>query len=172
MGFTYALHWSQQAHLGILEQAGVLDRSKLLFDFLPAPASDSRCSSIVYVDNGIYMSSKPGVSEQTRKLAQDALERRGLPIHDIESDQSSIACLGLQLDPSGCGSTRTRRWKLMQAITHVLEHPRITGEELEILVGHLTFCFVLRRPCLAIFRLAMFTCAGTIRLGEEPGAVC
>ncbi len=55
----------------------------VLFDFQPVSSLCPGVGHIVYVDNGVCLSTEPGVAEETRVLAQKALEAHGLPVHDI-----------------------------------------------------------------------------------------
>lgn len=98
VGFTFALHWAQQAHLEVLRRCGVPGVDNVLFDFRPVPCLSSEAGHIVYVDNGIVLSGVSGLAGETRRLAQLALESYGLPVHDIVEETQSVQALGLQFE--------------------------------------------------------------------------
>ena len=154
MGFTFALHWAQQAHVNIVRRANIIGSDNMLFDFAPPPsfAGEPSCAQILYVDNGIFMSCTRGVSETARAQAEAALNAYSLPVHEITHESHEVETLGLRFEAGQCSSTNQRRWKLRRAVEFVLRRDRISGEELEVLVGHFTFIFLLRRPCLSIFK--------------------
>ena len=153
MGFSFALHWAQQAHLTILKRAGVVSPERVVVDFRPPPeVGPDSVSTVIYVDNGVFMGKDRSTVEDVRSRAQAALEAKGLPIHDIVIGAREMETLGLRFHQHGVSSTPARRWKLKRAIDYVLQHGRITGEELEKLIGHLSFCLLIRRPTLCVFR--------------------
>ena len=56
MGFSFALHWAQQARLNILFRAKVVDPNELIVDFRPPPPMEKgKPATIVYVDNAIFI---------------------------------------------------------------------------------------------------------------------
>ena len=44
-----------------------------------------------------------------------------------------------------------RLWKVRLATEALLRRKRCSGKILEVLIGHLTYCFLVRRPLLSIF---------------------
>ena len=98
------------------------------------------------------MASGEGVSQAARREAAAVLTAAGLPVHDVVEEACDLETLGLHLRQNSCTCTLNRRWKLRQAARAVLARPFLTGEQLEVLLGHYTFAFLLRRCCLSVFR--------------------
>ncbi len=81
MGFSFALHWAQPAHLSILSRLQAPGSVRQLFDLHPALSLKEAVGQIIYVDNGIYVSSVPGLSSSARRASQAALQSCSLPVH-------------------------------------------------------------------------------------------
>ena len=47
-------------------------------------------------------------------------------------------------------NTPKRVWKIRGCIEHVLSHPRLSGQQLEKIIGHVTFALLIRRELLSI----------------------
>ena len=107
---------------------------------------------VIYVDNAVFIGRDKAKVTDLRKKAHLALEAAGLPIHEEVEHSRELETLGLRFGPKGVQSTAKRRWKLRRAIDHVLRKQRMTGSELEHLVGRLTFCLLIRRPLLCVLR--------------------
>jgi len=152
MGFSFALHWAQHAHLNILAREQVPGAQSYVVDFCPVPDVQSGVGQIIYVDNGIYLSAKKGAAGAAQIAAQAALEKYGLPIHDIEPETDSLAVLGWEMNASGVKVATARRWKLRTAVTGILERPFLSGDQLEVLLGHFSFALLLDRCCISVFR--------------------
>ena len=152
MGFSFALHWAQQAHLSILRRAGVIRGPAVLFDFHPVSSCDAESGQIVYVDNGIFCSTVPGVAMADQSKAADVLRAHGLPIHDVTTESSELESLGLALHSDSAKVKPERRMKLKQAVRALLERPRVSGKQLEVIIGDFTFCALLSRPFLSVFQ--------------------
>jgi hypothetical protein len=117
----------------------------------PCHFGKATIGAIIYVDNCVFVGTESETVRQARKLAAEALERYHLPIHDIEDEQSEMESLGLHFGQDAIGSTAKRRWKLRRALEAVLPRPFLSGSQLEVLIGQLTFCFLINRPLLSMF---------------------
>ena len=113
MGFSFALHWTQQAHDVILRRGERLlpDRSDLLVDFCP-PNLDEQVGKVVYLDDGVFASATPTCSGACQELAADVLHAAGLPVHEVVPEQSSLEVLGLQFEHHCVRIRLARRWRL------------------------------------------------------------
>ena len=63
---------------------------------------------VVYADNGIFMSCKPGVPEASQRAAQKALESYGLTVHNIVPESDHVVGLGLELSGHQCHISQER----------------------------------------------------------------
>eukprot|EP00973_Karenia_brevis_P049466 6862914-Karenia_brevis.AAC.1 len=77
----------------------------------------------------------------------------GFAIHEEESAAHWAVSLGFMIDTlSGeYRCTPERMWKIRQAFKWLSRRPRVTGREVERLVGHATFMFLVSRGLLSIF---------------------
>ena len=82
-----------------------------------------------------------------------SLESMGLIVHETEVSSGKIQTLGIELDCEELVTrvTRARRSRLRSAIRGLLRRRTASGEMIQIIVGHATFCGLVRRPSLSIF---------------------
>ena len=59
--------------------------------------------------------------------------------------------LGMRLHDGRAAPTRKRAWRLKLATEELLKVGFATGVQMASLIGHFTFVFLLRRPCLSVF---------------------
>ena len=64
-----------------------------------------------------------------------------------------LTALGVEFSSEKRGflPTAKRYWQLRQAIRWLLERKRVSGEQLEVIMGHATFFCMPNRKALAIF---------------------
>ena len=98
------------------------------------------------------MSCTHRLSAETRAKAATELAKANLPIHDVCDEVNELLTLGIQFCPTGARPTATRIWRLIRAVESIRSRQLMTGRELECLLGHFTYIFLLSRPCLAVFR--------------------
>ena len=149
MGWSWALHWCQQVHERIAERSG-LRKSERLQDFLAAPAGGFW--HIQYVDNlHVLGVDKQEVESRFWRTVQ-ALKQSGLTVHEEETCDSGAKVLGWEYEVGGSfRPTKERVWRIRLATAELLKHGRMTGKQLERLVGHITFVSLGKREMLSIF---------------------
>ena len=70
MGFSWALHWTQQAHRELLSRGGMGGAERELLDKAPVPdASVDAVPRILYLDNQVFLGRQPGLAESERQRA-------------------------------------------------------------------------------------------------------
>ena len=113
-----------------------------------------------------------GAGEQPEEWTSFAAE----PLHAgvVGPQERSSGLTGILLGVRIDGATRVvrqtppRDWKLKAAIRSHLRRPAVSGQELDILVGHLTSRALLSRSRLSIFHLTYARRkSGTLRLDVE-----
>ncbi len=64
-----------------------------------------------------------------------------------------LTALGIEFSSEKRGflPTAKRHWQLRQAIRWLLERNRVSGEQLEVIMGHFAFFCMLNRKALSIF---------------------
>jgi hypothetical protein len=100
------------------------------------------------------MTCTPGLAGEAQEAARTALAKWGLPVHEVTGEDSNLSALGMEFYETGVRVSPARRWRLRQAVAHIQKVKRLSGQELEILIGHFTYVFLLCRPCLAVFQSA------------------
>ena len=158
MGFSFALHWTQQGHRCLLRRAGVGGIQHEMLDKAPPPSlSAKEPARLVYVDNQLFASVRTGASSRARRQVHkyfSNLAGGALPLHDIEDEVSVTEQIGLELDGVR-GIARLslrRRWRLRQALQGILDTPFLSGKQLEIILGHVVHALMLNRPAVAVLR--------------------
>ena len=155
MGFSWALHWTQQAHRCLLARSGVGSLDREFLDGLPAPSlSHELAAHLIYVDNQLYVSSSPTVTEFERNKVRTYFTRNNMPLHEIIVSSKTIEVIGLELDGvrQSVALSCRRRWRLRRALDRAIRHPFLSGQQLEVLIGHVTHAALLNRPTLATLR--------------------
>jgi hypothetical protein len=99
MGFSWALHWTQEGHRNLLSRAGLGGLEREWVDRAPAPAlGKDECGRIVYVDNEVFIGRSRQAVDRDLGVAARALGGIGLPIHEVEASTQTMVALGLELD--------------------------------------------------------------------------
>ena len=157
MGFSWAFHLAHQAHVELATRT--LPQSVQVRDRHAAPVMGSgfgRCESamLIYADNANHLGiSRDQVDREQREM-REALHGRGLETHDVQEGSNLCESLGVRVDGLG-GSVRVtagRDHRLDRALQACSTRPAMTGEELEMIVGHITIRGLLHRGLLSVLR--------------------
>lgn len=152
MGWSWALWWCQRVHEKIAERAGLTEAERLRDRH---PVSSDRFWHIQYVDN-LHVLGTDRLEVRTRFWkAVEALKASGLTVHEIEEGQtegdSSMKMLGWEIHESGrVAPSRERLWRVRLAIREILRRGAASGQQLERLIGHMTFISLCRREALSV----------------------
>eukprot|EP00438_Fugacium_kawagutii_P031465 Skav222634 [mRNA] locus=scaffold10:187684:190948:+ [translate_table: standard] len=148
MGWKWALYFCQRVNERICERCGLLAKDRLR-DGVAAP--DSGFWHVQYVDNLHVFGTDKAVVEQHFWRAVQGLREAGLTVHEIEIDEGETKVLGWELEKSGTlRPSRRRLWRLRLGLREILRRGRASGQQIERLVGHITFVSLCRRESLAI----------------------
>lgn len=136
-------------HEKIVERAGLKPEERLQ-DFTPAPKKGF--FHIQYVDNlHVGGTCKEEVVSRFRQAVAE-LEATGLTVHEVEECESETRVLGWEYDSRGFfRPARGRVWRARKAIREIVRRGRASGQQLERLVGHMTFISLGRREILSVF---------------------
>lgn len=115
----------------------------------------------VYVDNLGVLSSHAAYVKTALQELDEHFGSCGLLLHPGEVSVGETRALGTVLDGQALCSkiTPERFHKVRQAIRGIVQRRRVTGQMLEVVVGHATFCGLNNRMTLAVFH----TCYKFIR---------
>eukprot|EP00438_Fugacium_kawagutii_P023337 Skav200217 [mRNA] locus=scaffold3745:15519:20956:- [translate_table: standard] len=148
MGWTWALYLCQTLHERIVGQVGADDTSRLS-DKKPAP--DSTVLHTEYVDNFHVIGTDEEAVTQLSQSGIRALRGTGLVVHEEEQSSGSAQILGWEFSSDGTLRPTSRRlWKVRLAILHLLTCGRVSGQQLERVIGHMSFISMVRREGLSI----------------------
>ena len=179
MGWSWALHFCQRVVEAAMRLAGcsvadaVTDRgpSQIL---LESDASSAKHAE--YVDNFSAVSLDPEAARSAVARTKAVLESHGIGCHELEGPDRIATSTGLEFDgPRGqIRVSRKRVWRLRLGIEFALRLKKITGKEIESIVGHYTWCTLVRCPGLAVPHAcySFLRSAGSVPTGPWPSVLC
>ncbi|CAK0882062.1 unnamed protein product, partial [Prorocentrum cordatum] len=164
MGFAWSLYLAQAANEDRVCRSPSLCRAMpagrqqpLIQDqaeaFVLRAASRGVGGACVHVDNLGADSDNADFSDRMVSEWSDLFESVGLALHKSESHGGAGEALGAELDGARLrsGITSSRFWKLERGLTGLLARGRCSGQALEQVIGHCTFCGLAARESLSIF---------------------
>ena len=158
MGFSWAFHLAHEAHAELGKRT--LPQIAQVRDREPAPLlgrkgiGDMSEACLIYADNHNHL----GIDrEQVHRAQQDmikALHSHGLDTHDLVESTPLCESLGVRIDglEGSVQVTAARDHRLDQALLACSARPALSGEELQVIVGHMTMRSLLNRGLLSILR--------------------
>ena len=148
MGWSWAMWWVQNLSERICGRTG-LTESERLRDGQSAPTG--HFWHIQYVDNLRVFGRNKKEVEDRFWAAVDGLRQAGLTVHEIEIGDSHAKMLGWEVSTSSrLRPTPQRIWRIRVAIREILRRGRASGQQLERLLGHMTFVSLCRREGLSV----------------------
>jgi len=161
MGWTWSLFFAESANTWRLGRVPRLFGSQLAYDRGPPIVlggdDSSRNWHYVHVDNLGILSTDLNYVKRATEDAVESFNQCGLQIHEVSVECGEASALGTRLDGRG---QRTmveprRLWRVRQAIRYALGLRRgLSGRELEVLIGHCTFCGLAARETLSVWHTA------------------
>ena len=166
MGFSWSLFYCQAQAEFRMEKLPSLQSSRLHHDRSGVMnfkvsggkkegAGGAECitSHTVYVDNlAVFSSDLSAVDASTREMRED-FSGSGLKIHESRVMEGGGELLGIVCDGRRLRTTLTekRLWRLRQALAAVLRRGRASGEMMDVVLGHCTFCSLVVRVSMSVF---------------------
>ena len=94
----------------------------------------------------------PDLVSERQRQQKSILESHGLPVHEVVNCSTNVDYVGLHFDGDSheISLSWNRIWRLRLGIQHALKISRMSGKQLERLVGHITWAMLLRRESLSI----------------------
>lgn len=159
MGWSWALHLCQRTIEYAMEFELGLHRR--LRDREPGRSFDGSADDVdasrlkhanvvgaIYVDNYCVLSTEPKLDLRGWQAVSRRLQGLGLVVHE-ETEAGSVGeFIGMQLHNNRIRVKPKKLWR--RGIAGVLRRPTMSGAALEVIVGHLTWHCLGRRPTLAI----------------------
>ena len=102
------------------------------------------------VDNFVAFSQGTGAATTAATGVFDELQRSGLAAHPVIAEKGGEALGWFFASDRPIVSAKHRRlWRIRLTLEHVLRRPTLSGKEVEVLIGHITHVFLMRRECLS-----------------------
>ena len=113
MGWTWALHFVQGIHEGIMTDSLGDMEGYLARDFAPPPRPEDGPIVSLYVDNIIIQGSARGRVDELLDIVSAGFEKQGLHLHPTDRACQEYQCLGVMLKgrPTGIGLIEGRYWR-------------------------------------------------------------
>ncbi|CAK0793192.1 unnamed protein product, partial [Prorocentrum cordatum] len=153
MGWSWAVHFIQEAHLHLVKS--VLPTQPWCLDKCPGIDLNSEDAKVLYIDNFAVLSQSSNRAATAVADMQAALAAKGVVSELDPTPAGRGELLGCELDlQTGCWHVLGRRlWRVYGALECVLSgRAKVSGQELERLIGHLVSILMLRREGLAMLR--------------------
>ncbi|CAK0911511.1 unnamed protein product, partial [Prorocentrum cordatum] len=149
MGWNWAVHFVQSAHLNVL--ASVSPNNQWLVDKQPGTclSDSSAAAKVLYIDNFAAISTSRETALQVVNDMLGSFTSEGVRA-SLDLD---VALLGFTLDSRAARwrPAPKKFWRVHGCISHMLEPGRrITGRQLERLMGHVVALLLLRREALSL----------------------
>ena len=162
MGFSWSLYFCQQINEHQCALTRSLGDSTLITDkglpvvFKSSAVRDNARATTrhyVYVDNLGIVSPHRGVVQSALQELDSHFGGKGLLLHPGEVHSEETKALGTILDGKNlCSRICPERYhKVRQSIRGLLQKPRVTGQMVEVVLGHATFCALNNRMLMSIF---------------------
>ncbi|CAE7736810.1 unnamed protein product [Symbiodinium sp. CCMP2592] len=157
MGFSWAFHLAHEAHVEVARR--VLTKTPVVRDRRPPPRigcedGEHTSAMLIYADNCNHLGIDRIQVDDEQARVREELRKHGLDTHDVISGSLMVESLGVRIDGM-CGkvqATPNRDWRLDRALRACQASPALSGEELEVLIGHMTSRALLHRGLMGILR--------------------
>lgn len=159
MGFSWAFHLAHQSHMELSRRA--LPGVPFLRDRHAAPVlggdlshGDQGSAMLVYADNNNHLGVSPHLVDKDQESMISALHSKNLATHDVTSANTLAESLGVRIDGLAgyVQPTASRDWRLDRALRQLVQRPFINGEQLQVVVGHLTCRALIHRGLMSVLR--------------------
>ena len=155
MGFTWSLFFAQSAHEATVERYVGLNPADRITDFAPGrrlKVGDT--CHLQYVDNFAVLGGDPESLTKTKEKVRESMGDRGLLMREHEdAGKGMVELLGhvIEAVEGTVSISPGRAWRLRDAMLHASRLRSLSGMALEVILGHVGFCFLVRRCMLSIF---------------------
>ena len=99
-----------------------------------------------YVDNFAALSTDRAKANHAKEKVRRRMKEKHLDMDVQEDAKDRVELLGFSISSEeACISIKSARaWRLREALLHAGRLRKLSGMALEVLVGHATFCFLVR----------------------------
>ena len=162
MGFSWSLYFVQTSGEAMMRRCRRLKDIPIINDnagpavlsFDPVTRAPRGTAWYLYVDNLGILSARPAaeVSADMDEVIS-TFEEAGLSTHESSITCGNATTLGTEVrgESLSTGITQKRFWRVQAAVRYALQCKRLPGRIWEIIIGHLTFCGLVKRESLCVF---------------------
>ena len=104
---------------------------------------------LIYADNCNHVGACRAAVDGDQAKVREALHAHGLETHDVIESSGIVESLGVRVD--GLGGPH-RDWRLDRALLACQAAPALSGQELEVIIGHMTARALLHRGLMGILQ--------------------
>ena len=153
MGWSWSFWIVQKLREQLIAEDG-FDASRCVVCSWPCPSLDNACVAAPYCDNLTVIGGNEDEVNQHLKNLIRIFENKGFKLHDIEFASLRSQALGKIFDGGQLRvMPRLERVQLLQAaFRHVAGGAYVSGEQIEVLIGHYISEALIFRPALAVLR--------------------
>ena len=145
----------QRAHVELVLRSGFPSRN-VAFGSWPFPdlSSPDSVAEIPYCDNITIVGRDPARVEQARNQVLSTFEAAGFSMHEISGVDTTAEVLGADLggDPPVASRYRRKLWLLRQSLAWLASGPVVTGQQIEVIIGHYVAACMYNGAGLAVMR--------------------
>ena len=153
MGFSWAMWAAHAVHEELVVCSGV--EGVPLSDRGYFVQMERNSAKATYVENFACFALDLATAKKGRDRVRECAVAHGLICHE-DFEGSDFEFLGHHFKGDLCFVTWThsRFWKLDRALDGFIRRGRCSGDQLRVIVGHVTWAFMLRRPMLSMLSAA------------------
>ncbi|CAK0869717.1 unnamed protein product, partial [Prorocentrum cordatum] len=177
MGFSWSLHFAQTANAQRLGRQPALRQSQELSDRAPplvlgGPSASAGSGHYMCVDDAGVLSFDGDLAGRALAEAQRDFDADALRFHEMEVFDRGGPSLGWHLDGDArVARPSDKRFALVRrGVRALLRLRKVSGWQVEAVLGHVTFLCLMRRELLSIFHAHAFEVAG-FKVDPESGDV-
>ena len=159
MGFAWSFHLAHEAHCELARR--VLPEVPQLRDRFATPVLGSDpmrghnpTAMLIYADNNNHIGLDRAAVLKDQERVIGVLHSYGLDTHEETEGVSLAESLGVRINgvSGAIQPTAKRDWRLDRSLAALIARPYITGEQLQVIVGHITVRSLLHRGLMGILR--------------------
>ena len=155
MGFSFSFWIVQELHYDALKQCG-FPASRCVLGNWPTPSLKEGPVALAYCDNLNIFGKDPKEVDNALSIVMKFLESKGFALHEVVYATPWSKPLGSFFNgyDNLLGSRPDKAWTLQGALKWFGQGPRVSGKQVEIILGHFTHEALYARGALSVFRAA------------------
>eukprot|EP00971_Amphidinium_carterae_P017386 342789-Amphidinium_carterae.3 len=152
MGWSWSVYFAQEASQSIMLEGTGIQRDLLMTDLCADMRLGVAPRHYVYIDNLGLIGFRRYEVCQVAESCKEVFRKKQLELHDESNTVTEVDVLGVSLSAErGCVRVSAKKFfKVWNAIGQLLRKGSATGEQMQMLVGHMTFVGLIERSCLSI----------------------